>query len=78
MVRQMGLDVHIKQLVDILDKVFLFLLDADQLKDIMTQGSESQLEVLKLIFKQTTECGHYICAYAKDTSYCKLSACIFT
>jgi hypothetical protein len=74
MVGQMDLDDHLKQLVDFLDEVFIFLYDAYQLNNIKTLGSASQLHTLKCIIDQTTECGHFISAYAKDVSYCKMSA----
>jgi hypothetical protein len=72
MIGQMDRDEHLKQLVDLLEGVFIFLTEAVQLEAIETLGSDSQLQILTLILKQTTECGYFICAYAKDTGYCEI------
>jgi hypothetical protein len=49
MIGQMDRDEHLKQLVDLLEGVFIFLTEAVQLEAIETLGSDSQLQILTLI-----------------------------
>lgn len=81
MVDQMNRDENIKKLVSLLDSIFDFLSKASQLEafagitaNIENWSSDlrlsSQIRVLVMISQQVTECSHFICDYAKDTSYC--------
>lgn len=81
----MNRDEHVKRLVLLLDDVFDFLTQASQLDTFaeLTSSTVSgndrsarfnvQTRILILLSQQTVECAHFICDYAKDTSYCQLS-----
>ncbi|KAF9457440.1 WD40-repeat-containing domain protein [Collybia nuda] len=73
MTDQMNRDENIKQLVGILDEIFAFLTESSELKRILATGSvkitDSQIKILTALTWQTTECAHFICAYAKTISY---------
>lgn len=84
LVDQMNRDEHVRQLVLLLDGVFEFLTQASQLDTFTELTSHTasgndhsgrfnvQTRILVLLSQQTAECGHFICDYTKDTSYCQL------
>jgi hypothetical protein len=83
MVDQMNRDDNIEKLILLLNDVFDFLRLGPQLESITrlmdkaesstsTGRFEAQIHILVLLSQQTTECAHFICAYAMDTNYCML------
>lgn len=83
----MNRDEHIKQLVLLLDDVFNFFEQSSELEGVLKLTSSkiieppykakanAQIQILVLIFQQTTECAYFIHDYVQDASYCKLSMC---
>lgn len=80
----MNRDEHIKQLVLLLDDVFNFFEQSSELEGVLKLTSSkieplykakanAQIQILVLIFQQTTECAYFIHDYVQDASYCKLS-----
>lgn len=86
MVDQMNRDDNIKKLILLLNDVFDFLKLGPQLESIAslmdtmesrasTGRFDAQIHILVLLSQQTTECAHFIFAYAMDTNYCMLLIC---
>jgi hypothetical protein len=74
-----------------MDGVFAFVHDAESLKKIesykrvtdvvlapeaeLPENTKSQIQILACMAQQTTECGYFICDYAKDRSFCRSVFC---
>ncbi|KAF9461836.1 WD40-repeat-containing domain protein [Collybia nuda] len=76
MIDQTNRDDSIKELLAVLNGVYDFLEEASQLESInkliaKTEGLrfDAQVKILALLAQQTTECAHFICAYAADTNF---------
>ncbi|KAF9058769.1 hypothetical protein BDP27DRAFT_1453783 [Rhodocollybia butyracea] len=59
---QMQRDANILALIDIMDDIYSFVMEAEPLRQI-----ESQHKVMICIAQQTTECGYFVSAYCSDS-----------
>lgn len=65
LVKQKNRDEQIVRLAGSLNDVFTFVNDAEPLK-----GIEAHIKTITLLIQQVTECGYFICEYAKQKNIC--------
>lgn len=70
-VDQLHRDNAVKDLLDIIDDTYTFILTADSLKDL----DQRRKSILANLSKQTIECAYFIRDYAKSSAFCEYYLC---
>lgn len=75
MVNQKDQDDKIKKLVQSMDDLLAFVLEAEALQNIKSAGTSGlikmQINNLQLIAMQITECAYFISEYCRDKNFSK-------